>query len=336
MHSHLRPARTSVAYDAYWHFAAERQEVFFRRLAGAPRPWTHDPILTKHKFTNAYRASDRTSQYLIRNVIYREDLPDSNREVFFRVLLFKLFNKIETWELLERDVGPIISAAYTFERYDRALTAALERGEAIYSGAYIMPSGRSAFGSERKHRNNLRLLERMVAERVYDRLADAPTMRHGFEILLAYPSLGDFLAYQFITDVNYSEITDFSEMEFVVPGPGAMDGIRKCFTDQGGLNGPEIIRLMAELQQAEFDRLGLKFRTLWGRRLQLIDCQNLFCEVDKYCRVRYPDLAGHSGRTRIKQRFTPTTTGLTYWYPPKWGLNGQIPRIDARQPPISF
>ena len=31
----------------------------------------------------------------------------------------------------------------------------------------------------------------------------------------------------------------------------------------------------------------LDFQNLWGRRLQLIDCQNLFCEVDKYSRV-YP------------------------------------------------
>ena len=29
----------------------------------------------------------------------------------------------------------------------------------------------------------------------------------------------------------------------------------------------------------------VEFRDLWGRPLQLIGCQNLFCEVDKYARV---------------------------------------------------
>ena len=91
--------------------------------------------------------------------------------------------------------------------------------------------------------------------------ADAPsdwlrTMQEGFEKLRAYPTIGDFLAYQFITDINYSEITDFSEMDFVVPGPGARDGLRKCFADPGGLNEPELIRLMADLQEQEFERLG--------------------------------------------------------------------------------
>ena len=69
VHVKLAPALPTVAYDTYWRFAAERQAIFFRRFAGAPAPWTDDPILQRYKFTNAYRASDRVSQYLIREVI---------------------------------------------------------------------------------------------------------------------------------------------------------------------------------------------------------------------------------------------------------------------------
>ena len=69
--SRLAPAKPTVVYDTFWRFAAERQEVFFRRLGGSSPPWTKDPILDRFKFTNAYRASDRVSQYLIRNVIYQ-------------------------------------------------------------------------------------------------------------------------------------------------------------------------------------------------------------------------------------------------------------------------
>jgi hypothetical protein len=70
----IAPLRPTVVYDSYWRFAAERQQVFFRRLEGLAPPWTDDPVLLAHKFTNAYRASDRISQYLIRRVIYRDDL----------------------------------------------------------------------------------------------------------------------------------------------------------------------------------------------------------------------------------------------------------------------
>jgi hypothetical protein len=296
---HLVPATTTEVYDSYWRFAAERQQIFYQRVLGAAGPWTGDPVLGQYKFTNAYRASDRVSQFLIRKVIYREDLPDTAAELVFRILLFKLFNKIETWELLEASFGPITFETYTFDRYDRVLSAALATGQRIYSAAYIMPPGSGTFGYKAKHQNHLKLLEYMMQDALPDRLADARSMQAGFEILRSYPTIGDFLAYQFVTDINYSPLTDFSEMDFVIPGPGARDGLRKCFADPGGLGEAELIRLVADRQQLEFARLGLEFPSLWGRPLQLIDCQNLFCEVDKYARVAHPHVMGRTGRTRI-------------------------------------
>ena len=129
-----------------------------------------------------------------------------------------------------------------------------------------------------------------------------------------------FLAFQFAIDLNYSELVDFSEMDFVVAGPGARDGIRKCFGARVGHSDADVIRAVTAMAEQEFARLGLRFNTLWGRPLQLIDCQNLFCEVDKYSRVAHPEATGGSGRTRIKQRFTPASSSLPQWYPPKWGL----------------
>jgi hypothetical protein len=69
--------------------------------------------------------------------------------------------------------------------------------------------------------------------------------------------------------------------------------------------------------------LGLNFPGLKGRRLQLIDCQNLFCEVDKYARLVHPEIAGYSRRARIKQRYVPTYQAVTSWFPPSWGINGR-------------
>ncbi|EKS34465.1 nucleotide kinase domain-containing protein [Afipia broomeae] len=327
---HLAPAKVSEVYESYWRFAAERQAVFFRRTRAEASPWTQDAVISTYKFTNAYRASDRVSQYLIRNVIYREDLPKTPSEVFFRILLFKLFNKIETWELLESALGPITFESYRFDRFDEVLTRAKAAGDRIYSAAYIMPPGSAAFGRPAKHQNNLLMLERMMEDRLPDRLAQARSMQDGFEKLRSYPTIGDFLAYQFVIDVNYSEITDFSEMDFVVPGPGARDGLRKCFVDPGGLNEPELIRVMADVQEREFERYGLDFETLWGRRLQLIDCQNLFCEVDKYARVVHPQVIGKTGRTRIKQKFQPISERIDPFYPPKWKINDKIRTIASK------
>lgn len=316
----LAPLQPTIVFDTYWRFAVERQAIFYRRFQRHSAPWTEDPILAEYKFTNAYRASDRVSQYLIRNVIHRGDADP--REVFFRTLLFKVFNKIETWELLQSTLETINYSSYSFERYDSILTQAIEAGTRIYSAAYIMPTGGKR---RRKHRLHLELIDQMVSEDVPERLCDCPTMKEAFDLLRSYPTIGDFLAYQYVTDLNYSDIVNFSETEFVVAGPGAKDGIRKCFSDYGGLNESEIIRLVAERQVDEFANRGLEFQSLWGRPLQLIDCQNLFCEVDKYSRVRHPEMTGKSGRTRIKQKYSAVDMApIDYWYPPKWGLNDAI------------
>ena len=326
--------RVSPVYNTYWRFAAERQSMFFRRLNRLPPPWTQDPVLQTHKFTNAYRASDRVSQYLVRQVIYRPDRSTDPVEVVFRILLFKLFNKIETWELLEGELGPLTQAEYSFKQYDKVLARAMGRGQRIYSAAYIMPAGGS-LGHKRKHRNHLTLIERMIHGDLPTRLTDCGSMQQAFKLIRGYPTIGDFLAYQYVTDINYSAITDFTEMEFVVPGPGAIDGIRKCFTDTGGMTDADVIKMMAERQETEFERLGIEFPTLWGRRLQLVDCQNLFCEVGKYARVVHPEASGPSARTRIKQKFRPHETSIEYWYPPKWELSDAVTRHSrGTSPPM--
>lgn len=302
-------------FDTYWRFAYRRQQAFMRRALGAPPPWTDDPIIAAHRFTNAYRASDRVSQHLIRHVLYEGE--QACEELFFRAVLFKLFNRIETWTELTGVLGPIRWRGFSLPKAARVLEAMRARA-AIYSAAYIMPS--PPFGAERKHVNHLRLLEHMMKDGAPAKVATAGSLEEVFRALRGYPSLGDFLAFQLTIDLNYSALVEFSEMDFVVAGPGARDGIRKCFADTAGLPEADIIRLMADLAEGEFERLGLPFQNLWGRPLQLIDCQNLFCEVDKYARVAHPEFAGDSGRTRIKQRFTAAPRVLPQWYPPKWKI----------------
>jgi alpha-glutamyl/putrescinyl thymine pyrophosphorylase clade 1 len=222
--------------------------------------------------------------------------------------------------MLSGELGPISYAQYSFKKYDQLLSYALTTKNTIYSAAYIMPSGGSTFGYTKKHSNHLKLIEMMMRDQVYKQINNATNMASAFEILRSYPTIGDFLAYQLVTDINYSALTNFSEMEFVVPGPGSKSGIKKCFVSLGGLTEPEIILRVTKRQKTEFSRLGLDFQDIGGRPLQLIDCQNLFCEVDKYSRVAYPDTNG-SGRTRIKQKFNPNYKSIEYWYPHKWGIN---------------
>lgn len=316
----LDKLKPTPVFDAYLSFAVERQNIFWKRLQGKESPWTTDPILSNWKFTNTYRVLDRTSQFLVSEVIGRSK--QSLEELFFRIILFKIFNRIETWNLLERHLGEISWRTYNYERYDAILSEAKNSGIPIYSMAYVMPSPGTVFGEQLKHRNHLRLLEFMFANRIPHKIAKAKSMREVFETLRQCPSLGDFLAFQYTIDLNYSDIIDFSEMDFVVAGPGARDGIAKCFNQTSDFTNEEIIELVTKNLDSLFDAAGLKFETLFGRPLQLIDCQNIFCEISKYARVAFPERLGISGRTRIKQTYKSNNGTLIHLaLPTKWGLS---------------
>jgi hypothetical protein len=314
-----RPTPRPEAFRAYWHFAAERQRVFEARLAGLPTPWTEDAIIGEYKFCNVFRASDRISQYLIRDVIYAHDLPDE--DVLLRTILFRLFSKSETWEALEAD-GPLTLRTFDPERLHRILAARRAAGQAIYTNAFILCAN-DAYGYREKHRNHLALVADMFKGGALPRrVAGASSLEDLYLILRSYPLLGEFMAYQLAVDICYSEVVGFDEDDFVVAGPGAQRGIRKCFTDTCGWDDTRVIEWMRAGQKELAASVGVQAPTLWGRRLHSIDCQGLFCETDKYCRVALPHLA--SNRVRIKARFSPDPAPIEHFYPPKWGLNDRV------------
>ena len=323
--AHIRsvPPKPSAAFATYWRFAKARQDLYFAQLYGQNYPASSDPILSRHRFTNVYRASDRVSQYLIRHVIYDGDWRDS--DFLFRVLLFKFFNKIEMWEALEAELGEITWKGYDFQKYDDVLSRISSTGKTIYSAAYIMPSGRSAFGSPRKHRNHLKIIAMMVEALKVQELASKPSLGSIFKTLRSFPSVGPFIGYQLAIDLNYGPQFNFSENDCVEAGPGALDGISKCFSSVGDYSPADIIRYMTDIQEQALKDYAPGFKSLWGRRLHLIDCQNLFCEVSKYSRVAHPEIPGIAKRTRIKQLYRPSLRQLERpWFPPKWGINDAI------------
>ncbi len=303
-------------FDEYWHYASRRQAILTRRLAGYPPPWTDDPILQRHRFTNPYRLSDRVSQYLIRHVQYDECRPRA--ATVLRTLLFKVFNRVDTWASLVAEVGEPALDTFDPSRYGHVLTCLRAQGRRIYSPAYIVPN--PPFGAAAKHENHLRMLAAMLDGGTIDRLAAAADLPSLFAVLRGVPSIGPFLAFQYAIDINYSDVTPTGEDGFVVAGPGARDGLRKCFAALPAGQEAQAILWVTETQRAHFDRLGLRFDRLAGRALHPIDCQNLFCEIDKYARVSHPHVTGGSGRRRIKQGFAEARRDPIpeIFIPPKW------------------
>jgi len=164
------------------------------------------------------------------------------------------------------------------------------------------------------------LLEYVMAGDTAGALIRARTLKALYLLLVQLPGLGPFLAFQLAVDLGYASPWASDESEFVVAGPGAASGIRKCFTDTGGLSAADVIRWMTDTQHEQFAARGLAPVTLFGRPLQLIDCQNLFCQTDKYARVMHPTVPGVGNRLRIKQRYLPGADLTVPTFPAHWKL----------------
>lgn len=94
-----KPKARRGVYELYWRFASRRQAAFEHRLAGKNASWSDDPILREFKFCNVYRAADRVSQYMTRDVRYAEEA-GTPADRAFQIVAFRTFSKISTWDRL--------------------------------------------------------------------------------------------------------------------------------------------------------------------------------------------------------------------------------------------
>lgn len=284
-------------------------------------PLTNDEILLNYKFTNVYRSLDRVSQYLIKNIINKEN-KYSKKDLIFRIILFKIFNKIETWELLEKKFGDLKTKSFNYKKFSTFLDSIIKE-KPIFSAAYIMTGSCSQYKNigNSKHKKWLKLLDDyFIKGNVSDKILNAKSMEEVFLILKELPMIGNFLAYQYTIDLNYSKIINFSENDFVIAGPGAIRGIVKTFDNYN--NYEDVIKYIHKNFNKLIKKYGFekKFKPLSTRKPTLIDLQNVFCETDKYLREKKPKLS--IGNKRIKQKYKKNIKKekIDYVFPVKWKI----------------
>jgi len=321
-------------FDYYLYWINERMNIFWRRYEDNPiriefskglfgkqdlKIWSEDKIFQEYKFTNVYRCLDRVSQFLIREVIYKEGY--SEEDIIFRILFFKLFNKIETWKYFEEQYGRIdLNILYSkWNEFDEHVIQLLSQKFPLFSNAYVLST---AVKDEKYHHRKYFL---SYKEHIFDKFQDfkkCSSLEELFNKFISVPYIGNFLAMQFAIDCNYSEVFNFDENEFIVPGPGAIRGIDRCFEGQKKIQDyVEIIKWVGENLNILLEEKGYNVKFLPNRKPTLIDSQNCFCEVSKYLRA-VPDMnIGSSGEKRIKQKFKESHNTIKYVFPSKWDVN---------------
>ena len=185
--------KPSVILDTFFAFVSERYKIHCRRLAGIPQSeWTKDPILQQYPFTNVFRVFDRVTQYILQEVVQKGD--QSLREQCFRIMLFRSFNKVETWEYLAEMFGALTWRNFDLIAIERAL---LDRQQvaALYNPAYIIPP--SKLGASANASNHLRLIQLMMEEGLPKQLQKLEHLKDAHGRIMLFPGMGEFMALQY-------------------------------------------------------------------------------------------------------------------------------------------
>lgn len=229
--------------DEFFAYARERHAIYLRRAAGATPPWTEDPVLQKYRFCNIFRELDATTKWFRANV--REPLRDKP-EVLLATVIFRLFNRITTGEaiFLQHEIfnsRKTVWEVFLEEGAINILGAAIKAycGYGPYTtGSYMTktPTGVNKLDgmlqviqwfSEGKQKEGTYPQRGWLSEAHTLLAGTGFTMQKTWEWLTTYRFIGDFTAYEIVTDLRHTALLDRAPdiNTWANPGPGAKRGL---------------------------------------------------------------------------------------------------------------
>jgi hypothetical protein len=264
----------------YLAFVGERHRIWERRQASQPAPWTEDPVLRAHKFTNVFRVLDYGSQFLLTDLLYIPG-PATTRDVLMRCFLYRYTNRPEPWEAFREEYGRMPICEDLEENLPSLWHDYRAGGNPVFGNAYKMFSG-----AENKGTDRLTWITQLAnryfgfgPDDIAEDFLNADHPRERLEVLKTIPRCAGFMGMQILTDFGYWD-PNYNENEFVVAGPGARVGARHIFP---GTQGAEAIAWARGAVQMDPD-----LPRVAGRTPSMMDIQNTLCEFGKY--VRYSQL----------------------------------------------
>ncbi|KAI9436901.1 hypothetical protein H4582DRAFT_1960404 [Lactarius indigo] len=340
-----RKLKLSPVIDTLFLWMTERHAIHQRRLAGQPWPWTDDPIFRQHAFTNVFRVYDRVTQYIICNVIGKGD--QDLHETCFRVILFRCFNRISTWELLLNHFGELTWRDFDLSAYEAVLYEEYRQNNKLYGASYILPApelgGTSLGGTKANYANHLRLLKVMMESDLPGQLGQLSELSDAWERISLYPSMGEFLSFQLLLDLNMIPGLSYPE-DWAICGPGATSCLTKIFGPEvNGVYG-EALAWLHDSQDLHFARLGISHerRPSIGstHQLSLVDFEHSLCECDVYSRKAHPNIKGRRLHIAGKRNFSadrpppPSAVLPIGWLPADAAIRARARAKRAALPPV--
>jgi len=276
----IERVKTLSPLERFLYWIKERHEIYLKRQRGDPKPWTDDEVLQRWFFTNPYRENDRTT------VWFREKVRDplqNNAKVFFATVCFRWFNLIETGEaLLEKKL---------LTNWDRRKArSALRKQKKTFTGAFMIPAVPGTKKTE--HVFNCLVPFWQNRDKLCGEIWRGRSLREAHALLVKFPYMGDFMAYEVVTDLRWTYLLRKAKdiMTWANPGPGCRRGLRRLLglplrgkAAAGEPPVPDEQEQMQGLLDIATAKLVVKERM---PKLEMREMEHSLCEWDKYERAR--------------------------------------------------
>lgn len=305
-----RPVFYKDRLELLYEYIVQRYTIFKRRESGMNyEDWYEgvQPLFREYKFTNIFREDDRVSRWLINNISNNSKF--SLEERFWRSILFRLYNRIDTAEelnLLDKNL---------WDRSDKENLKLLENvHHDIYTRAFKTLGLKLQLGRYSKNLNTKLgplYFIKYLRDEYHKNLSETqeewhPLDKNGnfnkdltadslYKWFLQFKGIGHFFAYQLFVDITYIKECPVSENCFTIAGPGCQRGLNELIEDWKNYSYEEMLFYLTdnleEIFRKEIDP-NFSCRELFSDRKECDQCfnvmsmENIFCEFKKYLYVR--------------------------------------------------
>lgn len=254
----------------FWDFINERHRVYLKKAAGLEKPWTEDSILQHWKFTNVFRELDRGTVWLRENFI--EKHWEEGPLLLFNIAWYRMFNLTDTGEFL----GWIVN--WDTDYYTQMLEDRQASGVSVFTNAH-MTHGKKG---ESKALTHCKGIEKIWNDRgfLFKEIARVGLLEEAFNVLLNYPCVGKFIAYEIVTDFRHTVLLKNAKdvNTWANVGPGAWRGLNFMFPNMPKENG---LWKMIELLEDSMDMTEEHVP-----EMELRDIEHSLCEFYKYVKIK--------------------------------------------------
>lgn len=282
-----------VKVNNFWEFVILRHNAFIRKFVYQTEyPWTPDEIIQKVKFTNVYRILDRGTVFVIDKILPSVEMTNKSPISFLQNLLFyREFNYPPTHKFFAQTFGSgelNISGIEVHENLHlHQQVQEYVRNNKWRSNAYTV------VGTIDKI---IKRTQEWMKSEILQEVISSNDKKYAFDSLCKLYELGPFVAYEVISDYEYSGYHQWNASSWVNPGPGCERGIDLIINDNQTLQWPnEFILVVVWLWMNQREMLKnaeksirLKFPDeLWrGKPLTLRDVEHSLCEYHKYIKAK--------------------------------------------------